>query len=370
MDQGNPYAWPTGNLQRPNTVEHAYFTGAPATPYPHPIYPPLTPRLDPISVPPVHPFPNQALGSWFFTPVPTPFPIPTAPLPSYQIPTPAPPPAVEDLPPLVADVSREEDEFPVPTPYSYHWPLPSLPPGPVPPLSYVATPVILPRRRRRRRKVPQIPASDITLQSARMRALDEKLVPILSVPRFRVKGRPSHWRTGYRPTVSVKMKSCLSKPACVSSTETLNLLLQYQPPRDFPLFLDLRSSYTTTLFSNPERPSTLVDMYQLATTPPTHEMKLYHPLLPWYIDVYASSSSGITVYDVLYQLCASLQDPIVHSDFYNDVITAEEREQVAYAYHLRGDLPGGMRKVDFLGPQIIFRGLRRTRDGWYIKTTI
>lgn len=130
----------------------------------------------------------------------------------------------------------------------------------------------------------------------------------------------------------------------------------------------------TTVFHNPERYSNTVDLYQLATTPPLHEMRLYHPLLPWDVDIRAGSSSGITICDILTQLCSYLQSSIVDVDYFNNVLSPGDREQLGYAYRLRNEgsqegLAKGAYKVDFLGPQVLFRGLARTREGWLIKTT-
>ncbi|KAF5390538.1 hypothetical protein D9757_002599 [Collybiopsis confluens] len=355
---------------------------------------------------------QNTAGQWLVTPVGTPvtasypllFSTPGTPYPAYQLHS---PPAPDDLPPLIPD--DEEYRWPAPPqqpapPFSYTLTTPIIPPGPsvppptphplawplppppITPYGYVATPLHTPiypprrshRRRRRRQQqqqqqqqqcTPNPSPIDLPFYSARIRSLDETVVPLVSIPWSRSKGRPSHWRAGYRPTTSTMMKNCLTKPMCVSNRHNLNDLLQYQPPRTFALLLDLRSSYTTTLLHNPERYSTLVEMYQLATSPPTHEMKLYHPNLPYDVNIHASSSSGITVHDVLYQLCESLQEPIYQSDYYNDILSAEDRERLLFAYQLRGQPAGGLRKIDFLGSEVVFRGLRRTREGWYIKTT-
>jgi len=130
----------------------------------------------------------------------------------------------------------------------------------------------------------------------------------------------------------------------------------------------------TAVFHNPERYLNVVDLFQLATTPPVPTLQLYHPLLPWYVDIQAGSTSGVTIYDILTQLCTSLQMPIADIDFRNDVLSSDDRERFTDAYNLRNSgspegLAKGISKVDFLGPNVLFRGLTRRREGWLIKTT-
>ncbi|KAJ3739607.1 hypothetical protein DFH05DRAFT_525760 [Lentinula detonsa] len=349
-------------------VHHGHWISGPPTPYPQP-----TPKLVPAaSLPHVHSVPGTP--NWIMTPLPSQFVLPA---PQFQQPAPH-PPEEHDLPPLIPDPYDEEDDddTPIATPNQPFRGPPLLPPGPVPPYGYLATPLpavpalgIPSPRRRRKRRIPTDP-----LQLARMRALSETSISILQISRSRVEGRPSHWRPGYRSSACTRLKNCFTKLACVSSIHTLHSLISYKPRHQFPLLLDLRCPYTTVVFQNPERHFNIVDLHQLATTPPTHEMQLYHPLLPWFVNVRASTSSGITVGDLLQQLCANLEANIVPTDYNNNVISAEDREQIANAYHLRvseslKSLARGVRKIDFLGPQVLFRGLTRTREGWFIKTT-
>lgn len=121
---------------------------------------------------------------------------------------------------------------------------------------------------------------------------------------------------------------------------------------------------------NPVRPCNTVDRLQFATDPPTHEMRLYHPFLPWDVHIRASSPSGITIQDILCQLYCQLQAPIVQTDCENDILSLDDKERLSNGYRnsISRGLAGGVRKVDFLGLYVWFQGLARTREGWLIKT--
>ncbi|KAH7876914.1 uncharacterized protein C8R40DRAFT_1096415 [Lentinula edodes] len=354
MNGNSPYGWPTGNIQRPQSVDHGHWSSGPPTPYPQ-----FAQKLPTVTAPHLHPIPGTP--SWVLTPLPSHFPLPA---PHYHYQTS--PPEVNELPPLTPDSNSGEDgNLPVvvsnPTPWG------------LPPYGYSASPFpVMPVMGHRHHH--QHPSMRVPLYSARLRASSESTIPILHIPRWRIKGRPSHWRSGYKPSASTRVKICFSKPICASSVHTLHELISYKFPRQFPLQLDLRHPYTMTLFHNPERYSNIVDLHQLATSPPTHEMQLYHPLLPWHVDIRASTPSGITIGDILQQLCNSLRTQIEETDYSNDVLTWDEKHQIVDTYCLRnGGLPRslaeGICRVDFLGPDVLFRGLTKTREGWLIKTT-
>ncbi|KAJ3971391.1 hypothetical protein EV361DRAFT_911568 [Lentinula raphanica] len=378
------YGWSPGYLPpTPQSVHHAphgQWISGPIMPYPQP-----TPKLTPVPyLPYVHSLP--ATPSWIMTPLPpAPQPQLLRPTTQFQYPAPQPsPPRADDLPPLILDPGSNEndddDDVPIATTNYPTWGFPPSPSGALLPYgqsstlpvgtSAPTTGVLNPQRRRKKRHVSTIHPA---VQSARMRAMSETSIPILHIPRSRVEGRPSHWRLGYRPTASTRLKDCFSKLACVSSSYTLHWLISYKPRHSFPLLLDLRCSFTTVVFHNPDRHSNTVDFQQLATNPPTHEMQLYHPSLPWYVDIKASTSSGITIGDLLEQLCLSLEANVVQTDYYNNILCSDDREQIVNAYHLRnGGLPSlarGIRRVDFLRSQVLFRGLTWTGNGWLIKTT-
>ncbi|KAH0578199.1 hypothetical protein H2248_004074 [Termitomyces sp. 'cryptogamus'] len=99
-----------------------------------------------------------------------------------------------------------------------------------------------------------------------------------------------------------------------------------------------------------------IDFTQLATNPPVNQMRLFHPLLPWYIDVYKNIDSGVTV-----------------GDYYNEELGSEIRGRIARAYQSRtqgtAEKWKGIKWVDYLEDRCIFVGLVKSRDGmWEIQT--
>jgi hypothetical protein len=69
-----------------------------------------------------------------------------------------------------------------------------------------------------------------------------------------------------------------------------------------------------------------------------------------------------------------LMTPIGSHDWYNAEMTAEDRERIEETYKVRcgGDLEalmGGIRRMDWLGPDVGFLGLVKSWNGmWEIKT--
>ncbi|KAF8071676.1 hypothetical protein FPV67DRAFT_890158 [Lyophyllum atratum] len=193
--------------------------------------------------------------------------------------------------------------------------------------------------------------------------------------------RPNDWRADYTPPhVPRNISWCLSRgmqmpakfPAEVPYA--LSPLIQYTSPSTYPLRYDIRDnpSETDIQFLNLLRPSNDIDFYQLATSPAVNELCLSHPRLPWYIHVCASQPNGITIGDVLTQIHESLSKPINQRDFYNVDMTASDREEMSTAfYHRRGEDTGrGMLRMDFLGSNVTFLGLAKTKHGvWEIKTS-
>jgi len=148
---------------------------------------------------------------------------------------------------------------------------------------------------------------------------------------------------------------------CISaSTHPIAYDIRHNPAQINIQFLDL------------ERPSNDIDFFQLATSPPVKELCLYHPRLPWYIDVCASHPNGVTIDDILTQIHENLAKPIGRRDFYNEELSAFDREEMSIAfYDRRGEHTGrGMLRMDFLGFDVVFLGLAKTKHGfWQIKTT-
>ncbi|KAF9075418.1 hypothetical protein BDP27DRAFT_1031864 [Rhodocollybia butyracea] len=365
MNDTNQYPWPSRHIC------NGYWTDRQATPYPQPVWNTLNAPTNKPLIPLVCPYP--ALGwspGWLMTPSFPVTPLALAPAPLYPFPTPVPTTEENDLPQLVTDSSPGQDDGPLYTPIQNPWSLLR----PMSPYDNTAAPFLTPPALLEHRVSTPFLDVDDRLQTARLRARNEGTIPVLHMAGWKIKGRPSHWRSEYKPNISTRMKSFFEKPACASTIYTLHPLVSYKFPRQFPLLLDLRYSYTQTVFHSPERYCNTVDLYQLTTSPPTHEMQLYHPSLPWNIHIRASTPSGITINDVVFQLCHHLQAFIVDTDFYNDILSSGDRERFIDAYNLRNAGPaggpaGGLRKVDFLGSQVLFRGLASTREGWLIKTT-
>ncbi|KAF5313730.1 hypothetical protein D9611_010096 [Ephemerocybe angulata] len=198
--------------------------------------------------------------------------------------------------------------------------------------------------------------------------------------------RPRDWRADYNPRgglasylpgVLSRDKSDVSE-ITDTTKRTLHPLLQFDNARP-PIALDLRQNPLnlpphSTLFLNLSRPHNNIDFAQLATSPATSHMRLYHPLLPWYIDVRAAHPNGVTVYDLLTQMYRQLMMPITGRHFYNEDFGEEERAAVTRAFAVRvgrdeGETGRGVVQVDWLGDRVVFEGLVRGKGGmWEVKT--
>ncbi|KNZ78096.1 hypothetical protein J132_02287 [Termitomyces sp. J132] len=102
-------------------------------------------------------------------------------------------------------------------------------------------------------------------------------------------------------------------------------------------------------------------------------MRLFHPLLPWYIDVYKTVDSGVTVEDVIMQIYIALQSSINAQQYYNEELGSEIMERIAGAYERRtqgtDEKWNGIKRVDYLEDRCMFVGLVRSGDGmWEIRT--
>jgi hypothetical protein len=106
-------------------------------------------------------------------------------------------------------------------------------------------------------------------------------------------------------------------------------------------------------------------------------MRLRHSLLPWYIDINASSSPGdrriITIGHLLSVIHHELHRQIDQSDFYNEEVSEQDRQEITEAFRRRTyedpmQYAKGVKRIDFLGENYIFVGIRKSRDEWVIKT--
>ncbi|KAF9052164.1 hypothetical protein BJ165DRAFT_1340180 [Panaeolus papilionaceus] len=102
-------------------------------------------------------------------------------------------------------------------------------------------------------------------------------------------------------------------------------------------------------------------------------MRLFHPKLPWYIDIVARHTNGITVVDLFEQMHRQLHTPILGRHFWNDELGQEERGEITRAFvrRCRGEVEKvrkGVVQLDFLGRKVVFEGLVRGPKGiWEMK---
>ncbi|KAJ6495347.1 hypothetical protein C8R45DRAFT_900107 [Mycena sanguinolenta] len=197
--------------------------------------------------------------------------------------------------------------------------------------------------------------------------------------------RPSDWRHDYTPPRRFHFPS-LFQGASGDRTKInlehshLSPMLLMPNSRMPVMSFDLRSDdpfdpSNLELLAIGDRPFNPTDLLQFATIYPVSVLRFYHPRLPWYLDVRASQPNGILVADVLQQFHAMLHWPIQKPDFSNTVLNATDREGITGAYRNRCDvrvdiMQQGMRRVDFLGPDVILQGFVRGKNGmWLMKTT-
>jgi len=146
-------------------------------------------------------------------------------------------------------------------------------------------------------------------------------------------------------------------------------------PQQPPIYLDLRYNPVLTLeFMQLQRPYNQLDFAQLATQPAAQGMRLYHPLLPWYIDIVQSHENGITIQDVVWQMFVQLDVPIMGRHWYNEELDEAIQDKMNKQFQARTlgnpeEAARGVKRVDFLRGRVIFEGLVRSRSGlWEIKT--
>lgn len=120
--------------------------------------------------------------------------------------------------------------------------------------------------------------------------------------------------------------------------------------------------------------NTNADYCEMATTPAVQQLRMYHPSLPWYIDVKARNSYGITVGDVYHQLYESLRSVVPGEEFYTNELDADDREAIIKALEARCGKSQrkrklGMMRVDFMKLDVLFLGLEKSDDDmWLMKT--
>lgn len=120
--------------------------------------------------------------------------------------------------------------------------------------------------------------------------------------------------------------------------------------------------------------NTRVNYAEMAATPAVRKLRMYHPSLPWYIDIEARYSYNITVGDVYEQMYESLRKPVAREEFYSNQLDAEDRKAILEAFKARcGESQRkrneGMMRIDFMKLDVMFLGLEKGADGmWLMKT--
>ena len=155
--------------------------------------------------------------------------------------------------------------------------------------------------------------------------------------------------------------------------QTLHQLIRYQ--YNPPVRWDLRAPPQTIKFFDIPRPIIGSDLARYACEPPVPFMRLYHSRLPWYIDVQASTYTGVNLQDLVLAIWTSLRTPITHADYYNDELDDEDRGRINWSFKVRctndpAETASGVRRVDFLRRNIFFEGLAKGKQGmWEMKTS-
>ncbi|KAF8805020.1 hypothetical protein BYT27DRAFT_7225080 [Phlegmacium glaucopus] len=149
-------------------------------------------------------------------------------------------------------------------------------------------------------------------------------------------------------------------------------------PNQPPVYHDLRDhplAFEYIEFRNLQRDHNDIDFAQLVLQPSCPFIRLFHPRLPWYIDIHQSHPNGVTVYDVFTQMNQQLHIPIQGKHYWTEDLGESDRTLISAAFQARckgdpGQITTGVLRVDFLGKKPIFEGLVRSSKGlWEIKTT-
>ncbi|KAG5717225.1 Tyrosine-protein kinase isoform SRK4, partial [Termitomyces sp. T112] len=192
--------------------------------------------------------------------------------------------------------------------------------------------------------------------------------------------RPRNWRPDYRKTLIPRIPWPRSddeefRDPVDPIQRVINPILDYN--RQDPHVIYELCSYPeppTLSFPILGRIYNHTDFTQLATNPPVDQMRLFHPLLPWYIDVHKIIQEGVTVQDVIMDVYMGLQTQINARDYFTEELGSWTRKKIATAYVRRTqgnnqEKGNGIRKVDYLEEKNVFVGLVRTKNGmWEMKT--
>ena len=140
------------------------------------------------------------------------------------------------------------------------------------------------------------------------------------------------------------------------------------------MYLDLRESPNELKFrALKDQRLGSWDLMRFVCEPPLPHMRLFHALLPWYIDVETQNPAGVTLFELFVAINASMLTQIGNADYYNVEMDAEARARGADAWaarcHNEEERAMGIRRVDYLNGRVIMEGIQKGRDGlWEIKT--
>ncbi|KAI0054369.1 hypothetical protein BV25DRAFT_810434 [Artomyces pyxidatus] len=154
----------------------------------------------------------------------------------------------------------------------------------------------------------------------------------------------------------------------------LNDRVRYNALRDPPVVHDLRHDPSRVQIRELKRPVTNYDLTRYITEPPCAYLKLYHPRLPWYIEINTPGQAGATLYDLFITFYTFLLSRVKDHDLYNFEVLNEDRQKITTAWRERCQydseaMSQGVKKVDFMRGDCVFIGLAKGRDGMFeIKT--
>jgi len=203
------------------------------------------------------------------------------------------------------------------------------------------------------------------------------------------RGRPYEWRSGYKPPSKSYFRRHFESFVAPYTFTTARSCMLTPPIRlhyllvathaDLPnIFYDLRQPRIKHAVFLPylNRLPNAIDFSQLITSPPIHRMTLWHRKLPWQINIEARQPNGITIHDFFRQIHQQLHQPIAQEEYFTDELTPSDREMLIMAFQARcalfpEQLAAGVRRIDFLGQEVCFIGLKRPRgERWEFKTRL
>jgi hypothetical protein len=159
----------------------------------------------------------------------------------------------------------------------------------------------------------------------------------------------------------------------------LNPLLQHHLLGVPPLYFDIGRPPSGIVFAEPQVTIPLEESYRVqpATFPRVTHMHIIGvgddtaPTFPWPATVH--NPTGITCQDVLNAIFANFQEHISEDEY--DVWTERQKDRCTRAYHLRVENANawnpeltppthdGLRRIDYMGDRVMFRGLEPSPDG-------